>query len=117
MTPFTCTIFYGGKPLDGAEVVFEPETFLADQLKPASGKTGYDGSARITVPDSELPEENRGLNAMYMGLYKISVTHPSVKIPAAYQGQKSVLGYEVSGLSTWGDKVTLQLDAKGTKPK
>jgi hypothetical protein len=117
MTPFVCTILYNNQPLEGATVTFEPEVFLADQLKPATGTTGYDGTARILVADSDLPEPNRKLRSMYMGVYKVSVTHPSVQIPKAYQGKETVLGYDVNGAATWGDKVTWQLDSRGSKPK
>lgn len=117
MMPFTCTIIYGNQPLGGAEVTFQPEVFLADQLKPARGVTNANGTAPIVVPDDQLPEGNRGLRAMYLGIYKVTVTHPTIKIPAAYQGDDTVLGYEVNGLDNWGDKVTFQLDSRGSKPK
>jgi hypothetical protein len=117
LTVFSCTVLYNGQPLDGAEVSFEPEPFLGEGFKTGRGTTSYGGVTKIAIADSDLPEVNRGLGAIYNGLYKVTVTHPTTRLPGAYQGENTVLGYEVSGISSAGTQATFALDSKGTAPK
>jgi hypothetical protein len=112
-----CLVLFNGRPLSGAEVVFEPEPFLGDDFKTARGTTGAQGSTQIAIPNDQLPEANQRLGGgVYIGLYKVSITHPSTKLPEAYQGDNTVLGHEVSSMTSAGANARFQLDAKGTKP-
>lgn len=115
---FNCTILFNNRPLPDAEVTFQPEPFMGEGFKAAFGTTNPQGGAKIAVPNDQLPEPNRRLGGgLFMGLYKVTVTHPRVKIPEAYQGENTVLGYEVSNLTSIGTQATLRLDSKGTKPR
>ncbi|MDC0937146.1 hypothetical protein OAS39_12750 [Pirellulales bacterium] len=96
MTPCRCTVRLNGKLLHGARVRFIPEPFLASVLKEASGVTNSRGLTLVTTPDEQLPEANQGLGAIYVGLYRIEVTHPSVEIPARFNSE-SILGDEMLG--------------------
>lgn len=112
-----CTVFFNNRPLDGAEVVFEPEPFMGDGFKTASGTTMGGGGTKISIPNDQLPEANRRLGGgLYTGLYKVSITHPQANIPEAYQGEDTVLGWEVSSMTSTGTTPTFRLDSKGTKP-
>lgn len=114
---FNCAVMLNNRPLEGAEIVFEPEPFMGEGFKAATGTTTYNGSTKMAVPNDQLPEPNRALGGgLYSGLYKVTVTHPSAKIPPAYEGDNTVLGWEVSGLTNIGSNATFRLDSKGTKP-
>jgi hypothetical protein len=112
-----CTVTFNGRPLGGAEVVFEPEPFLGEGFKTGRGTTDPQGMTSIAIPDAELPESSRGFGAIYNGLYKVKISHPQMNIPEAYQGENTVLGYEISGITDLGTRATFILDSKGTKPK
>jgi hypothetical protein len=116
-TKLSCTVLFNNRPLPDAEVVFEPEPFMGQGYKTARGTTSGDGIADISIPNDQLPEANRRLGGgIYQGLYKVSVTHPTAKIPETYGGADTVLGHEVGNLTTAGSSAMFRLDSKGTKP-
>jgi hypothetical protein len=79
-----------GRPLPGAQVKAIPEPFLGEALKPATGIDGY-----LAVAPEDRPANAPKLPLILPGLYRIEITHPSVKIPAKYNTQ-TTLGLEVS---------------------
>lgn len=89
-------VTYKGKPLPGATVKFVPEKFLGPTYKGAVGVTNDGGTVMMRVPDEDLPEQNRGLGAMYMGFYRVEVTHPSIALPA-HLNENSTVGIEIAG--------------------
>lgn len=92
-----CHVTLDGQPLAGAKVVFEPEPFLGDEIKTASGATNQFGDAAPTVsledrPDPSLP------GGVHFGLYRVRITKAASgreTIPARYNAQ-TTLGQEVS---------------------
>lgn len=91
----SCTVQLDGKPLDGARVELVPEPFLAEYLPAAGGTTDSRGraglSADAAAPGGDAPKI-AGVNC---GLYRIRVTHPAQKIPAAYNTE-TTLGQEIA---------------------
>lgn len=90
-----CQVTYQGKPLADAEVVFEPESYLGDEIKPASGVTNQQGLATIKIADEHLSQVERKLKPLHYGTYKVRITHPRVKLPPKYNTQTE-LGYETA---------------------
>ena len=88
-TPFTVTL--DGRPLEGAGVVFEPEPFLADVIKPARGTTDAGGVARMKTEGAPLP----GCN---LGIYRVRISKPDAggreTLPARYNA-RTQLGIEL----------------------
>ena len=83
----------GNRPLEGAEVEFEPEEFLAGAIHPAYGTTDSEGGFVLAVA-----EENRQdptFSAAQIGLYKVRITHPDFDIRAEFNTDTK-LSYEVS---------------------
>ncbi len=86
-----------GRPLPGAEVVFEPEPFLGEEVKKASGTTNQFGDVAPTIapedkPDPKLP------GGVHFGLYKVRVSKQAngrETIPAHYNTE-TILGQEVA---------------------
>lgn len=91
-----------GRPLPGAEVVFEPEPYLGDEVKAAYGTTNKGGLAPMAIPDEELPENQRGMKALHMGTYKVRITHPELDIPPKYNVDTE-LGYETEIGATYAN--------------
>jgi hypothetical protein len=92
ITAATFYIKLDGRPLTGAQVLLDPEPFLEGAIMPASAETNSSGLAGPSMASEHLPEGVRfGLQS---GIYKIKVTHPSLKIPAKYNEQTE-LGLEV----------------------
>ena len=88
MMALACTVKYQGRPLEGATVTFEPETFLGSEVKPAAGTTGKGGTAAIRVIGGDVP-------GVACGLYKVKITCDKVAIPPKYNTE-TTLGQEVS---------------------
>ena len=110
MMTYLCTITLDGQPLVGASVRLVPEKFLGDAVHAAEGTTSDTGLANLAVPDDQLPEDQRGLNAMQPGVYKVEVTHPNRKIPANYN-TKTTLGAEVNPVGR-SENVVFSLKSK-----
>jgi hypothetical protein len=90
----SCSVTHNGRPLEGATVIFIPESFLSDILaESATGITDQTGKAIIslsTVPGSdELPP------GIPPGIFRIEITKNGEDIPAKYN-TKTELGQEVS---------------------
>jgi hypothetical protein len=95
MTDVPCYVFLGNAPLQGAEVVFEPEEFLGGAIPPASGTTNESGSTMMSVADEFQPDPP--LQAVKVGLYHVRITHPDVTIRPEFNTDTK-LSYEVSPL-------------------
>jgi hypothetical protein len=91
LTSVMVTVRLDGRPLVGADVSFEPEPILGDEIEVAKGTTNDQGMARIRV--SETPE-GRGVRP---GLYRIRISKlkdGKEQLPARYS-QGTELGAEV----------------------
>jgi hypothetical protein len=68
-----------------------PESFLGDDIKTATGKTGDSGRAALTVPVTG-PRDPPGAA---LGLYRVEITKTGDNIPAKYNSE-TTLGQEVA---------------------
>lgn len=78
----TCTVFWRNRPLENAEVVFEPEAFLGESVEMANGTTDENGIAELVA--EEVAKEDPSLRGIRAALYKVRITHPDIDIPARY---------------------------------
>ena len=86
-------VFLDGRPLPNAQVVLDPEPFLAHLCPTATCATTKGGAASPNAPADQLPD---GISyGMRCGLYKLRVTHPQVDIPSRYNTDTE-LGIEVA---------------------
>jgi hypothetical protein len=86
-----CSVMKGGRPLEGATVTFVPEAFMGDGFKSAAGISKADGTVYPSIADGELPKELRGrVHAVPCGIFRVTVTHPTVAIPAKYNTQTEI---------------------------
>lgn len=93
LLPLRCTVTMDGKPLEGAKVDFVPEEFMGGAIQPASGMTDAQGMASMGMPLDKLPGGVRGAYA-HEGVYKVKISHPTIKIPPKYN-EATTLGHEV----------------------
>jgi hypothetical protein len=91
--PFTITL--DSRPLAGAMVNLVPASFFGSELKGATGKSGPTGGGQLAMSPEDMPKAAPKLALVQAGLYRVEITHPSVKIPAKYNAE-STLGIEVS---------------------
>jgi len=108
VTSFYCKVLMDGQPLDGAVVKLVPETFLGDAVKPATGLSGRTGLAVLAIAADDLPDDQKRLRGIHVGLFKVEVTHPSVTIPARYN-TATILGQETAGDSPNGQYIVYEL--------
>jgi len=113
LTNIRCVVQLDGRPLEGAEVVFEPEGFLGDEIETARGKVGARGSASISIPKAErpTPQTPPGLR---LGLYKVRISKVvggKEIVPARYNAE-TTLGQEVSLSTQASTRNGVQLDLK-----
>lgn len=101
--PAAIQVTYKGKPLAGADVVFEPEPFLDGVIFPAKGVTSASGRSELAC--SKLPF---GAQA---GFYRVKFTSPDQTIPAKYNTATEI-GAEVSNESSGIVRGRFQFDLK-----
>ncbi len=83
----SCTVTLNNKPLEGATVTFVPESFLGEEVKPASGTTDVGGSAILNIEGSD--------DGMHCGFYRVEITASGTTIPSRYNTE-STLGQEIA---------------------
>lgn len=88
-----------GRPLPNAKIIFEPEVYMSEWVKPATGTTDKAGMAKVSVAPDDLPAEikQRGLNlqGVYVGAYKVKIEHPGSKLPDKFRNG-TTLGEDTS---------------------
>jgi len=110
-----CRVTLDGNPLTGANVTFEPEKFLGDEVHAASGTTDQSGSAYLTI--AEEHRQDPAIAGAQCGLYKVRITAGGGEqmIPAQYN-TKTTLGAEVAQDAPW-QQTGLQFDLTSGKKK
>lgn len=80
----TFVIQFDGQPLEGATVELVPESYLGENVKPATGVTGPTGLTRLSHADEYLPKTANGrpLSGVFAGTYKLQITRPTGLCPA-----------------------------------
>jgi hypothetical protein len=72
LTAVDCTLIRNGRPLAGANVTYEPESFMGDSVPPGSGKTGTEGMTTVSIATNLLPSPNH--SGVKPGYYRVRVT-------------------------------------------
>lgn len=93
LTQLRSRVTYRGRPLPNATIVFEPESYLGDDVQTAQGTTNSNGSAQMGIAEDHLPENVRKMKLVQYGTYKVRITHPKIQLPAKYNSE-TTLGYE-----------------------
>jgi hypothetical protein len=88
-------VIFNGAPLVGATVTLVPADFLGDAVKPATATTGPGGGGQLALAREDLPKNAPNMPLMQPGLYRVEITHPSIKVPAKYNTE-TTLGIEIS---------------------
>ena len=106
----SCVVKRNGQPLVGAEVRFVPAAFLQDVLPVASGVSGSDGIALLSIPPEDLPDgaPTNAKGLMRPGLYVVEVTHKDIRIPEQYN-RATTLGKEVSREAVVGGDLVVNI--------
>ena len=94
LTTTSCKVTLDRRPLAGAKVRYVPEAFLGSEIKAAEGVTDQAGFTKVAIPDEQLPEDQRGIGVLQMGVYRVEITHPTRSIPAKYN-TRTTLGCEL----------------------
>ncbi|MBA3483777.1 MAG: EF-hand domain-containing protein [Pirellulales bacterium] len=103
-----------GRPLSGAAVTFEPETFLGEDIKAAVGET-TSGLSTVTIPKDQRPAKDTP-PGLQPGLYRVRVSlkkDGQETIPAKYNSE-TTLGQEIApdDPAVAGQKVRFDLKTK-----
>jgi hypothetical protein len=83
-----CTVKHNHRPLEGADVKFAPEPFLAPYLKTANGVTDQNGVAMLTIETG--PEG--GPPGVPPGFYRVEITKPARPYRPAKPGRAAENG-------------------------
>ena len=84
------TVLANGKPLEGATVTLDPEDFLGDEIKPATGVTDASGLVMPTIETAD--DEPPGVAP---GFYLVRITKEGMNIPPMYNTE-TILGLELA---------------------
>jgi hypothetical protein len=93
--PFTVTL--DGRPLEEAMVTFVPESFLGDEIKPASSQTNFGGGGGATIAKVDRPSPTSP-PGMHLGLYQVKISkqvNGREMVPPKYN-EATTLGQEVA---------------------
>ncbi|MEX2141238.1 MAG: hypothetical protein WD894_18380 [Pirellulales bacterium] len=103
--PCMCVVYAGDsdRPIEGARVRVVPEPFLGGAIQPGEGVTNDRGIAKPVTIDAPP-----GLPGIEFGLYRVHITHDSLKIPARYN-TATELGFELSPLERNRDTFEFRL--------
>lgn len=85
------TVTARGRPVVGAKVTFEPESFLGEAFTSSSGETDGAGRTYMQGADAKFP-------GLYLGMYRVRISMVSggnETIPARYNTE-TTLGYEAA---------------------
>jgi hypothetical protein len=104
-----------GRPLVAADVVFEPESFLGDDIKAAIGVTSPTGSAMLSIPKEQRPSADSP-PGVQLGLYRVRVSKKQggkETLPVRYNVE-TTLGQQASpdDPAVAGQKVRFELKSK-----
>jgi hypothetical protein len=104
-----------GQPLAGAKVTFEPEPFLADYLKTATGETNDMGTVSVTIP-KEQREPADAPPGLTLGFYRVRISKEvggKETIPAVYNTE-TTLGQQIApdDPAVAGQRLRFQLTSK-----
>lgn len=94
---FGFTVTLDGSPLADAVVTFEPEPFLGDEIKAASGRTNSYGGGSVTIAKEDRPQP-ASPPGMHLGFYKVKISkrvNGRELVPAKFN-EATVLGQEVA---------------------
>jgi hypothetical protein len=109
LVTFACEVTRNGQPLSGADVKFVPLPALEGAIPPASGVTDRQGVVMPGLTPEDLPDHSpTRVPFMRPGLYLVQVTHEQLDVPEQYN-VKTILGKEVSGFTTAGGPMKIQL--------
>src|SRR5690606_31049740 len=106
VVPISFYVKLDGRPLQGAEVVLEPEPFMGDVLANAVSKVSGSGACGPTVPKELLTKEVPV--GIFCGLCRMKITHPDKQIPAKYNDQAE-LGIEIAPDYDFFNRKTFEL--------
>lgn len=98
VTVVRCYVTMDGQPLEDAEVTFEPEAFLGDEMRAATGVTAFDGAASPIIPKENRPSPDMPAG-IQLGFFKIRVSkmvNGKETIPAKYNAE-TTLGQQIAG--------------------
>ena len=77
---YGCQVLYRGRPLEGATVTLVPMPFMGD-ISGATGQTNEEGLCSVVGDD--------GKPGAIPGIYRVEITHPSVKISSKYNTEST----------------------------
>jgi hypothetical protein len=103
-----------GRPLSGAQITFEPESFLGQDIKAATGEASG-GVAMVSIPKEQRPAKDTP-PGLQLGLYRVRVSKKAngqETIPAKYNTE-TTLGQQVApdDPAVAGQKMRFELTTK-----
>jgi hypothetical protein len=78
MADIYCSVRSGSRPMPGVSVTFEPEAFMGEGFRTATGTTDEAGRATVAIAESELPEDLHGARVCQVGIYRVKLSGPGV---------------------------------------
>ncbi len=97
LTTIRCLVLLDGQPLEGAQVTFEPESFLGDEVQTAVGVSNRFGKVSPVIPKDQRPSPETP-PGLALGLYKVRISKMvggREQIPSQYN-TATIFGQQVA---------------------
>jgi hypothetical protein len=113
---FKCEVKLDGRPLGGADVQFEPDSFMENTVLAGGGETDDQGAVIPRIPKEKRPYRNMGAG-LQTGFYRIRISkkmNGKETIPARYNTD-TMLGHQIAiddEALTTAHKILLNLTTK-----
>lgn len=110
LTRTQASVRMNGQPLADAQVTLVPESFLGENIQPASGRTDANGNTFLSVPNPKPGEAG-----VHLGYYRIEVSKKkpdgSESIPAKFNTDTE-LGTEITTEDMTAERISVNLNTK-----
>ena len=100
-----------GKLLSEAKVRLDPESFLAETLRPCFGTSDSSGRVTPSLEETSIGSQSDGLTGVPPGLYRVSITHPKLEKLRKYNSE-TTLGLQIAPDDPGLMSLVLKLESK-----
>lgn len=87
-----CVVRLAGSQIGDVQVTLVPDESVADATKLAKAVSRKERPSHLSIPPELKPEAHRNFSGMNFGLYRVEISHPTMKLVAAAKSNGCDIG-------------------------